>query len=69
MKKIKTYSKTKFKYTLIIYEFNAISAAKAFKIPHEACKPFDIDNFFYEFELKHNILNIVAEDIKSYSYS
>lgn len=69
MKKIKTYS-TKHFYTLkfSIWEFNIISATRAFRIPHEECISFDLDRFNYEFEKSHGLLNI-AEDIESYSYS
>ena len=62
MKDIITYSKRKFKFKFNIWDFNAISVAKAFNIPHKACKPFNIDEFFYNFEKEHNLLNTVAEN-------
>lgn len=69
MKNIKKFSNKKFSLKFSKWELNAISFTRACNIPHEACKPFDIDKFNYEFELKHGLLNIVAEDIDSYSYS
>ena len=69
MKNISTYSKRKFKLKFNIWDFNAISVAKAFNIPHKNCNPFNIDEFFYNFEKEHNLLNTVAENTESYSYS
>ena len=69
MKNIKNYSKKKYHIKFSIWELNAISAARAFNIPHEECFPFDINRFFYEFEKAHGLLNIVAEDSENYSYS
>ena len=65
MKKIKTYSRKKFSIKFSIWELNPISAAHSFNIPHEACKPFDLNKFNYEFEKKHGLLNIVAEEYVS----
>ena len=62
MKNIKTYSRKKYSITFSVWELNAISAARAFNIPHEECFPFDINRFFYEFEKEHGLLNVVAED-------
>lgn len=69
MKNIKTYSRKKFSIKFSIWELNAISAARAFNMPDDEFEIFDIDKFFYEFEKEHGLLNIVAEDIDSYSYS
>lgn len=69
MKNIRKYSRKKYSIKFSIWELNAISAARAFNIPHEDCFPFDIDKFNYEFEKAHGLLNIVAEDTSSYSYS
>ena len=69
MKDIKKYSKKKYSIKFSIWELNAISAARAFNMKDEEFEIFDIDKFFYEFEKEHGILNIVAEDSASYSYS
>lgn len=69
MKNIKTYSNKKFCLSFSKWDLNAISFTRACNIPHEACIPFDIDKFNYEYEKEHGLLNIVAEDIDSYSYS
>ena len=69
MRNIKNYSRKIFSLRFSIWELNAISFARTCNIPHEKCKPFDLNKFNYEFERTHGLLNVVAEDIESYSYS
>lgn len=69
MKNIKTISNKKFSLKFSKWELNAISFTRACNIPHEVCKPLDLNKFFYEFERRHGLLNIVAEDSENYSYS
>ena len=69
MKRIKTYSKKRFSIKFSIWELNAISFARTCNIPDDEFELFDIDKFNYEYEKEHGLLNIVAEDIESYSYS
>lgn len=69
MKNIRTYSRKRFSIKFSIWELNAISFARACNIPDDQFHPFNLDQFNYEFEKEHGLLNIVAEDIESYSYS
>lgn len=69
MRNIRNYSKKIFSLRFSIWELNPISFARTCNIPHEDCKPFDLDNFFYEFEKRYGLSNIVAEDSENYSYS
>ena len=69
MKNIKNYSRKIFSLRFSIWELNPISFARTCNIPHKECKPFDLNKFNYEFEKTHGLLNVVAEDIESYSYS
>lgn len=69
MKNIKTYSRKKYSLIINTWYLNPISVARAYNLPDDQCFLFDIDKFNYEFEKKHGLLNIVAEDIESYSYS
>lgn len=69
MRKIKKYSTKNFNIKFNKWDLNPISFTRACNIPHEACIPFDIDKFNYEYEKQHGLLNVVAEDIESYSYS
>ena len=68
MKKIKGYSYKRYNLKFSKWELNILSFVRAYNTPKEDFKLFDIDQFFYEFEKKHGLLNI-AEDIESYSYS
>ena len=68
MRKIKTYSRKNYNLTFSIWELNIISFVKAYHLPHERCKLFDVDKFFYEFEKEHGLLHI-AENYENYSYS
>ena len=69
MKNIKTYSRKMYNLTINIWYLNPISVARAYNLPDDQFIPFDIDKFNYEFEKEHGLLNIVAENIESYSYS
>lgn len=69
MKKIKTYSRKKFTLRFSKWELNPIPVARAYNLPDDQFYPFDLDKFNYEFEKEHGILNVVAEDVESYSYS
>lgn len=66
---IKTYSRKKYSVVINTWYLNPISVARAYNLPDDQFFPFDIDNFFYEFEKEHGLLNIVAEDSENYSYS
>lgn len=66
MKNIKTISNKKFSLKFSKWELNAISFTRACNIPHEACKPLDLNKFFYEFEKEHGLLNINKDkEVKS----
>lgn len=69
MKNIKSYSRKKYSLTINTWYLNPISVARAYNLPDDQFFPFDIDKFNYEFEKAHGLLNVVAEDIQSYSYS
>ena len=69
MRNIKTYSRKKYSSPINTWYLNPISIARAYNLPDDQFFPFDIDKFNYEFELKHGLLNIVAEDYENYSYS
>ena len=69
MKNIKKISNKKFSLKFSKWELNPISFTRACNIPHKDCKPLDLNKFFYEFEKRHGLLNIVAEDSENYSYS
>lgn len=69
MKDIKTYSKKRYSVTINTWYLNPISVARAYNMPDDEFEIFDIDQFFYEFEKEHGILNVVAEDSENYSYS
>ena len=69
MKNIKTYSKKKYSVTINTWYLNPISVARAYNLPDDQFFPFDIGKFNYEYEKEHGLLNVVAEDIESYSYS
>ena len=69
MKNIKTYSKKKYRLIINTWYLNPISVARAYNLPDDQYEIFDINNFFYEFEKEHGLLNIVAEEYENYSYS
>lgn len=69
MRNIKTYSRKKYDLIINTWYLNPISVARTYNLPDDQFFPFDIDKFNYEFEKAHGLLNIVAGDIKSYSYS
>lgn len=69
MRKIKKYSKKKYSVIINTWYLNPISVARAYNLPDDQFFPFDINNFNYEFEKEHGLLNIVAEDYENYSYS
>ena len=69
MRDIKKISEKRYHLKLNTWYLNPISVVRAYNLPDDQFFPFDIDKFNYEFELKHGLLNIVAEDIESYSYS
>ena len=69
MRNIETYSRKKYSLVINTWYLNPISVARAYNLPDDHFFPFDIDKFNYEFEKAHGLLNVVAEDIESYSYS
>ena len=69
MRTITTYSRKKYSLIINSWYLNPISVARAYNLPDDQFFPFDIDKFNYEFELKHGLLNIVAEEYENYSYS
>ena len=69
MKNIRTYSRKKYSVTINTWYLNPISVARACNIPDDQFHPFDLDQFNYEFEKEHGLLNIVAEDSENYYYS
>lgn len=69
MRKIKKYSKKKYCVIINTWYLNPISVARAYNLPDDQFFPFDINNFNYEFEKEHGLLNIVTEDYENYSYS
>ena len=71
MRVIKTISKKKFTLKFSKWELNPISFTQACNIPHESCKPLDLNKFFYEFEKKHGLLFLILlylDTFLSYGY-
>ena len=69
MRSIKTYSRKKYSVVINTWYLNPISVTRAYNLPDDQCFPLDIGKFNYEYEKERGLLNIVAEDIESYSYS
>ena len=69
MRNITTYSKKRYSVTINTWYLNPISVARAYNLTVDQFFPFNIDEFNYEFEKEHGLLNIVAENFENYSYS